>query len=102
MDKSTMEGLRELSKMYLKTAENSDAKSWAKEAIHTPAVPHKPRVTCSDNVTVIPTNPTPRRATREVANLDLTTLVGNNGSPARNTIPKFAVTAAALAAIHSE
>ena len=90
----TMEGLRELSKMYLKTTE---------EAIHTPAVPHKPTATLSDNVKVIPDNPTPtpRRAIRKVANLDPTTVVGNNGLPVRNTRAKSAVTTAALAAIMS-
>ena len=76
--------------MYLKTAENFDAKGWTNEAIHTPAVPHKPKVTFSDNVTVMLANPTPSRATREVANLDPTTVVGNNGSPARNTRARFA------------
>ena len=101
MDKSTMEGLRELSKLYLKTAERSDAKEWAKEATQDPIVPHKPKVTFSDKVTVMPANPTPRRATREVANLDPTTIVGNNRSTARNTRAKFVVAAAALSAIVS-
>ena len=41
----------------------------------------------------------PRRAVMEVANLDPTTVVGNNGSPARNTRAIFAVAAAALAAV---
>ena len=35
---STMEGLRELSKMYLKTAEQFDAEEWTKEAAHDPVV----------------------------------------------------------------
>ena len=48
-----MKYLGELRKMYLKTVETSDAKSWTKEAIHIPAVLHKPKVTFSDNVTVI-------------------------------------------------
>ena len=61
----------------------------------------KTHLTFSDNMIVIPTNPTPKRATREVANLDPTTVVGNNGSPARNTRAKFAVAAAALAATAS-
>ena len=99
MDKTTMEDLRELSKMYLKTAERSDAREWVKEATHDPVVPQKPKVTFSDEVTVIPTNSTPRRVTREVANLDPITVVGNSRSPARNTRAKFAVAAAALAAI---
>ena len=47
----------------------------------------------------VPTNPMPRRAAREVANLDPTTVVGNNGSPTRNTRARFAVAAAALAAV---
>ena len=34
MDKSTMEGLRELSKMYLKAAERTDEKVWEKETAH--------------------------------------------------------------------
>ena len=73
---------------------------WTEEAVHTLAVSHKPKVTFSDNVTsVILANPTPRRATMEVANLDPITVVGNNGSPARKTRAKFAVVAAALAAI---
>ena len=41
----------------------------------------------------------PRRTAREVANLDPTTVVGNNGSPARNTRARFAVAAAALVAV---
>ena len=57
------------------------------------------KVTFSDNVTVIPTNPMPRRAVREVANLDPTIAVGNNGSPARNTRARFAVAAAAVSAV---
>ena len=44
MEKATVEGLRELSKIYLKTAEQSDAKGWTKEAVRDPAVPHKSRV----------------------------------------------------------
>ena len=80
MDKSTIEDLRELSKIYLKAAERTDAKVWEKEAPQDPVVPHKPKVTFSEEVTVIPTNPTPKRATREVANLDPTTVVSDNGS----------------------
>ena len=99
MDKATMEGLRELSKMYLKTAEQCDTESWTKEAAPEPAVPQRQRVTFDDNVTVIPADSVPRRAAREIANLDPTTVVGNNGSPARNTRAKFAVAAAALAAV---
>ena len=47
MEKATMEGTRELNKMYLKTAEKYDAKEWTKEATHEPAVPHKPKVMVS-------------------------------------------------------
>ena len=101
MAKSTMEGLRELSNMYLKTAERTDAKVWEKETTQDPVAPHKSKVTFSEEVSVIPSNPTPKRATREVANLDPTTVVGNSGSPARNTRAKFTVAAAALAAIVS-
>ena len=53
-------------------------------------VPRKQKVTFSDNVAFIPTNTMPRKAVREVANLDPTTVVGNNGSPARNTRARFA------------
>ena len=88
-----MEGLRELSKMHLKAAERTDAKEWENEATQDPVVSHNPKVTFSKEVTVIPTNP--------MANLDPTTVVGNNGSPARNTRVKFAVAAAALTAVVS-
>ena len=60
MDKSTIEGLRELSKMHLKAAERTDAKVWEKKATQDPAVPHKPKMTFSEEVAVIPTNPTPK------------------------------------------
>ena len=53
MTKSTMEGLRELSKIYLKTAERTGAKAWEKETTQDPVVPHKPKVTFSEEVTVI-------------------------------------------------
>ena len=96
MAKSTMEGLRELNKMYLKTTERTDAKVWEKETTQDPVVPHKSKATFNEEVTAIPTNSTPKRATMQVANLDHTTVVGNNGSPAKNTGVKFAVTAAAL------
>ena len=84
-------GLERAKQMYLKTAEQCDAEEWTKEAAPCPVVPHKQKVTFSDNVTVIPTNRMPRRAAREVANLNPTTVVGNNGSPARNTRARFAV-----------
>ena len=100
-EKATMKGLRELSKNVSQDSRKIWCQSWTKEAIYTPTVPRKPKVTFSDNVTVLPANPAPRRATREVANLDPTTVVGNNGSPARDTRAKFAVAAAALAAIMS-
>ena len=48
-----MEGLRELSKMYLKAAERTDAKVWGKKATQDPVVPHKLKVTFSEEVTVI-------------------------------------------------
>ena len=71
--------------MYLKAAERTDAKVWEKETTQDPVVPHKPKVTLSEEATVIPTNLTPKRATREVAKLDPITVIGNNESPARNT-----------------
>ena len=101
MDKADMEGLRELSKIYLKIAERNDDNEWTKRVAQEPVVQHKPRVTFSDNVTVIHDRPKPKRAAREVANLDPTTILGNNESPARNTRARFAVAAAALTAIVS-
>merc|ERR1711966_509072 len=87
--------------MYLKTAERTDAKVWEKETAQDSVATQKSKVTFSEEVSVIPSNPIPKRATRKVANLDPTTVVGNNGSPARNTRAKFTVAAAALAAIVS-
>ena len=64
MAKITMEDLRELSKMYLKTAERTDAKVWEKETTQDPVVPHKSKVTFSEEVTVIPSNPTPKKSNK--------------------------------------
>ena len=107
MEKATMEGLKELSSMYLKMAKQSNATSWEDEAVDgntTPPTVKSSRVTFSNEVTVIPTSngqQEAKRAGREVANLDSGKIVNNQGPPARNTRSRYAAAAAALAAMVS-
>lgn len=64
MENATMEGLRELRKLYLKTAEQSDTEEFTREAVPDSVDPKKPKVTFSEHVTVIPSkpaNPIPKR-----------------------------------------
>ena len=59
-------------------------------------------MTFSKEVTVIPTNSDqqgPKRAVKEVANLEYGKIVSNNGPPARNTRSRFAAAAAASLAV---
>ena len=102
MEKATMEGLKELSGMYLKMAKQSNTRSWEEEACQKPNNP--PKVTFSKQVTVIPTNynqQKPKRAIREVANLESSKIISKNGPPVRNTRSRFTAAVAALAAMES-
>ena len=93
--------------MYLKTAKQSNTTSWEEEAVDettNPPTVNSPKVTFSNEVTVIPTSSDqqePKRAGKEVANLDSSHIVNNNGPSARNTRSIFAAAAAALAAMAS-
>ena len=61
-------------------------------------------MTFSKEVTVIPTNSDqqgPKRAVKEVANLESDKIASKNRPPSRNTRSRFAAAAAALAAMAS-
>ena len=102
MEKATMEGLKELSSMYLKMAKQSNTIIWEEEACQESNNP--PKLTFSKEVTVIPANNDqqgPKRAIKEFANLESNKIMSKDGPPARNTRSRFAAAAAALAAIAS-
>ena len=99
MERATMEGLRELSNLYLKMAKNSSPKSWEDDANTEDKDPPKavnetPVATISEN-----NDQPPKRATKEVANLESSRIIGNNGPPSSNTRARFAVATAALATV---